>query len=228
MLQATPPLISLLLNPQGTVWALPARDGWTRRPRGMEPCPPVSPQGGGCRARCTVPQKESSLSSLFVFLAPKVKRPKLDAVKRLNFGSSTDIEELPIPSSPPQDITPPPSPKVPAELWGYGYVCNWGGGLGTQGLSDLEAEMSLASVHLRSEELWSLSRSPDAGADLGVEQALPPTRNPVLRRPPIREDFINVTSTGGDRAFLVLRDDPLGTGVQVGAAWGPHCPAWGC
>ncbi|XP_060028653.1 chromosome transmission fidelity protein 18 homolog isoform X2 [Erinaceus europaeus] len=107
---------------------------------------------------------------------PKAKRPKLDAVKRLNFGSSTDIEELPIPSSPPQDITPPPSPKVPAELWGYG--------------------------------------SPDAGADLGVEQALPPTRNPVLRRPPMREDFINVTSTGGDRAFLVLRDDPLGTGVQ--------------
>lgn len=50
-------------------------------------------------------------------------------------------------------------------------------------------------------------------------QGSPATRNPVLRRPPVLEDYINVTSTGGDRAFLVLRADPVGTGVQVGTVW---------
>lgn len=54
---------------------------------------------------------------------------------------------------------------------------------------------------------------------MGLIPASAATRNPVLRRPPILEDYINVTSTGGDRAFLVLRADPVGTGVQVGAIW---------
>lgn len=59
----------------------------------------------------------------------------------------------------------------------------------------------------------------DPGADLGLKGAPPAPRNPVLRRPPVLEDYVNVTSTGGDRAFLVLRADPGRTGVQVGAAW---------
>ncbi|XP_040604271.1 chromosome transmission fidelity protein 18 homolog isoform X1 [Mesocricetus auratus] len=54
----------------------------------------------------------------------------------------------------------------------------------------------------------------DASADKGTMQALPSPRNPVLRRPPVLEDYINVTSTGGERAFLVLRADLAGTGVQ--------------
>ncbi|XP_010833619.1 PREDICTED: chromosome transmission fidelity protein 18 homolog, partial [Bison bison bison] len=54
----------------------------------------------------------------------------------------------------------------------------------------------------------------DSGADAGLTQASLATRNPVLRRPPVLEDYVNVTSTGGDRAFLVLRADPVGTGVQ--------------
>lgn len=53
--------------------------------------------------------------------APRVKRPRLEAVKRLNFGQD-EMEELLLPDSPPQDITPPPSPEVPAELWGEGCV----------------------------------------------------------------------------------------------------------
>ncbi|MBZ3879673.1 Chromosome transmission fidelity protein 18-like protein [Sciurus carolinensis] len=101
---------------------------------------------------------------------PKVKRPKLEAVKRLDFR--LEREEPLLPDSPPRDITPPLSPEVPLELWGAG--------------------------------------SPDKGP----RQALPGTRNPVLRRPPVLEDFINVTSTSGDRAFLVLHADPTGTGVQ--------------
>ncbi|KAB0401636.1 hypothetical protein E2I00_007294 [Balaenoptera physalus] len=106
---------------------------------------------------------------------PKVKRSRLEAARRLNFRSD-EMEELLPPDSPTQDITPPPSPEVPAELWGKGPL--------------------------------------DTGADVGLTRASPAARNPVLRRPPVLEDYINVTSTGGDRAFLVLRADPVGTGVQ--------------
>ncbi|KAG3259252.1 chromosome transmission fidelity protein 18 homolog [Ictidomys tridecemlineatus] len=101
---------------------------------------------------------------------PKVKRPKLEAVKRLDFGPKR--EETLLPDSPPRDITPPLSPDVPPELLGAG--------------------------------------TPDTGS----RQALPGTCNPVLRRPPVLEDFINVTSTSGDRVFLVLHADPTGTGVK--------------
>lgn len=58
-------------------------------------------------------------------------------------------------------------------------------------------------------------RPSDVSADKAIVQALPSPRNPVLRRPPVLEDYINVTSTCGERAFLVLRADLTGTGVQV-------------
>uniref|UniRef100_F7IHX8 Chromosome transmission fidelity protein 18 homolog n=1 Tax=Callithrix jacchus TaxID=9483 RepID=F7IHX8_CALJA len=69
-------------------------------------------------------------------------------------------------------------------------------------------------------ELWG-HRSSDAAADVGLTQASPAPRNPVLRRPPILEDYVHVTSTEGIRAFLVLRADPVGTGVQSPL---PHVP----
>ncbi|XP_042639156.1 chromosome transmission fidelity protein 18 homolog [Orycteropus afer afer] len=105
---------------------------------------------------------------------PRIKRPRLEAVKRLNFGPE-EMEELP-PDSPPPGITPPPSPEVPTKLWDIGLL--------------------------------------DTGADTGPTLASPATRHPVLRRPPVLEDYVNVTSTSGRRAFLVLRADPTGTGVQ--------------
>ncbi|XP_068886139.1 chromosome transmission fidelity protein 18 homolog [Aphelocoma coerulescens] len=47
-------------------------------------------------------------------------------------------------------------------------------------------------------------------------QTTPPLeKKRVLRRPPILEDYINVTSTEGTRVFLVLRDDPCRTGVEL-------------
>lgn len=64
---------------------------------------------------------------------PRVKRPRLEAVKKLNFGLD-EMEEPPLPDFSPQEITPPPSPEVPADLWGEGRV-SWGtgvpGGLGS-------------------------------------------------------------------------------------------------
>lgn len=59
--------------------------------------------------------------SVCVSPAPRLKRPRLEAVKRLNFGLDEMEESLP-PDSPPQHITPPQSPEVPAELWGKGCV----------------------------------------------------------------------------------------------------------
>ncbi|XP_055220825.2 chromosome transmission fidelity protein 18 homolog isoform X3 [Gorilla gorilla gorilla] len=107
--------------------------------------------------------------------APRIKRPRLQVVKRLNFRSE-EMEEPPPPDSSPTDITPPPSPEDLAELWGHGVS--------------------------------------DAAADVGFTRASPAARNPVLRRPPILEDYVHVTSTEGVRAYLVLRADPMAPGVQ--------------
>ncbi|XP_041893299.1 chromosome transmission fidelity protein 18 homolog [Corvus kubaryi] len=52
-------------------------------------------------------------------------------------------------------------------------------------------------------------------------QTTPPLeKKRVLRRPPILEDYINVTSTEGTRVFLVLRDDPCRTGVELPGSLG--------
>ncbi|XP_055991176.1 chromosome transmission fidelity protein 18 homolog [Sorex fumeus] len=55
--------------------------------------------------------------------------------------------------------------------------------------------------------------SPRALAQQGRD-GLQGARNPVLRRPPVLEDYISVTSTAGHRAFLLLRPDPMGMGTQ--------------
>ncbi|NXK51855.1 CTF18 protein, partial [Chauna torquata] len=49
-------------------------------------------------------------------------------------------------------------------------------------------------------------------------QTTPPSqKNPkrVLKRPPVLEDYINVTSTEGTRVFMVVREDPSRTGVEL-------------
>lgn len=55
-------------------------------------------------------------------------------------------------------------------------------------------------------------------------QITPPShKNPkrVLKRPPILEDYINVTSTEGTRVFMAVREDPSRTGVEVRGVWRP-------
>ncbi|XP_036680702.1 chromosome transmission fidelity protein 18 homolog isoform X5 [Balaenoptera musculus] len=180
--------LEVLAELEGTTAMSPSRDPWPTvgRPRltfeetiaGGNAATHCSPGGpprnskGGARKRQLAADihEDRPLPS-----TPKVKRSRLEAARRLNFRSD-EMEELLPPDSPTQDITPPPSPEVPAELWGKGPL--------------------------------------DTGADVGLTRASPAARNPVLRRPPVLEDYINVTSTGGDRAFLVLRADPVGTGVQ--------------
>ncbi|KFO34757.1 chromosome transmission fidelity protein 18 homolog [Fukomys damarensis] len=133
---------------------------------------PPGSQGSSRRGARKRPEDAASPSKEPLPHTPKVKRRKLEAMKRLNFGP--EMEELQFPESPPRDITPPLSPEVPTELCGL----------------------------------------LDAVAEAGLAKGLHGTHNPVLRRPPVLEDYINVTSTGGDRAFLVLRPDSSGTGVQ--------------
>uniref|UniRef100_A0A5F8HD61 Chromosome transmission fidelity protein 18 homolog n=1 Tax=Monodelphis domestica TaxID=13616 RepID=A0A5F8HD61_MONDO len=104
--------------------------------------------------------------------APKLKKRKLEAVKKLTYG----LEEEPIsPTSPPRDITPPLSPE------------------------DLQGSLDISDVGL-------LQRTPPAAKDKKL----------VLKRPPVLEEYVNVTSTDGTRVFMVLKDDPLGVGVEVG------------
>ncbi|XP_063473038.1 chromosome transmission fidelity protein 18 homolog isoform X3 [Symphalangus syndactylus] len=136
------------------------------------PAASVGSSQGGARKRQVDAdlQPAGSLSH-----APRIKRPRLQVVKRLNFRSE-EMEEPPPPDSPPTDITPPPSPEDLAELWDHG--------------------------------------TSDAAGDVGLTRASPAARNPVLRRPPILEDYVHVTSTEGVRAYLVLRADPMATGVQ--------------
>nr|XP_058894449.1 chromosome transmission fidelity protein 18 homolog isoform X1 [Kogia breviceps] len=180
--------LEVLAELEGTTAMSPSRDPWPTvgRPRLTFE---ETIAGGNAATRCSPggPPRNSKGGARKRQLAadihgdrplpptPKVKRSRLEAARRLNFRSDDMEEPLP-PDSPTQDITPPPSPEVPAELWG--------------------------------------KRPLDTGADVGLTRASPAARNPVLRRPPVLEDYINVTSTGGDRAFLVLRADPVGTGVQ--------------
>ncbi|XP_026341275.1 chromosome transmission fidelity protein 18 homolog isoform X1 [Ursus maritimus] len=142
------------------------------RDRALPPSMSTGAQGTG--AECEAGEEPLFLPSASP--APRVKRLRLEVVKKLNFRPE-EVEEPLLPDSPAGDITPPPSPEVPAELWGKGPL--------------------------------------DAGAYVGLLQASLAARNPVLRRPPVLEDYVSVTSTGGSRAFLVLRADPVGTGVQT-------------
>uniref|UniRef100_A0A5F8HAU6 Chromosome transmission fidelity protein 18 homolog n=1 Tax=Monodelphis domestica TaxID=13616 RepID=A0A5F8HAU6_MONDO len=113
--------------------------------------------------------------------APKLKKRKLEAVKKLTYG----LEEEPIsPTSPPRDITPPLSPE------------------------DLQGAWNNSDVGL-------LQRTPPAAKDKKL----------VLKRPPVLEEYVNVTSTDGTRVFMVLKDDPLGVGVELSrcdGAWRGH------
>uniref|UniRef100_A0A2K5ET71 Chromosome transmission fidelity protein 18 homolog n=1 Tax=Aotus nancymaae TaxID=37293 RepID=A0A2K5ET71_AOTNA len=159
--------------------AAPGRGRWTRTRSRPAPRPAVGPGvAPGPRGGREAGQAAGSLPVSLA--APKIKWPRLQVVKRLNFRSEA-LEGPPPPDTPARDITPPPSPENLAELWGHGCVA------------------------------WGMGRVPasDAAADASAAP-----RNPVLRRPPILEDYVHVTSTEGVRAFLVLRADPMGTGVQ--------------
>ncbi|XP_007499338.1 chromosome transmission fidelity protein 18 homolog isoform X1 [Monodelphis domestica] len=128
-------------------------------------------------------------------LTPKLKKRKLEAVKKLTYG----LEEEPIsPTSPPRDITPPLSPEDLQGAWNN---------------RDLDELMERESLDIS--DVGLLQRTPPAAKDKKL----------VLKRPPVLEEYVNVTSTDGTRVFMVLKDDPLGVGVELSrcdGAWRGH------
>lgn len=126
MLERTLQLLVLQVDLQRTASVVPGRGSWPLTHRGTDSCSSVRLVLHGGRVQGWGSTSVSS-QSVCVSPAPKVKRPRLEAVKRLNFGQD-EMEELPLPDSPLQDITPPPSPEIPAELGGEGCVA-WGPGV---------------------------------------------------------------------------------------------------
>uniref|UniRef100_A0A8C6JV08 Chromosome transmission fidelity protein 18 homolog n=1 Tax=Melopsittacus undulatus TaxID=13146 RepID=A0A8C6JV08_MELUD len=63
--------------------------------------------------------------------------------------------------------------------------------------------------------VFSSSDPLDISGMAPLQNTPPSQKKRVLKRPPILEDYINVTSTEGTRVFMVLRDDPSRTGVEV-------------
>ncbi|XP_064376131.1 chromosome transmission fidelity protein 18 homolog [Dromaius novaehollandiae] len=68
-------------------------------------------------------------------------------------------------------------------------------------------------------------------SDMVPLQTTPPAeKNPkrVLKRPPVLEDYVNVTSTEGTRVFLVLKEDCCRTGVELpdSLGWNTHRPLY--
>ncbi|XP_078414773.1 chromosome transmission fidelity protein 18 homolog isoform X2 [Cetorhinus maximus] len=116
---------------------------------------------------------------------PRHKRPRLGAMKKLDFISQLSSEEPPPPDD---DITPPSSPE------------------------DLSQ-----SQYPRSPKT-SKQAMPDISGMAPIEEV--PSREVqkrVLKRPPVLEDYINVTSSDGTRVYLALQDEDARPGLKLDA-----------
>ncbi|XP_067858954.1 chromosome transmission fidelity protein 18 homolog isoform X2 [Heptranchias perlo] len=168
--------------------AIAAGDDFTRNgPSGKSQAPEQQDVPGGSVARkrdldaLNLPEEEEFPAHLLhqdqeqVMTAPKHKRPRLDAMKRLDFGSEVSSDEPPLPDD---DITPPSSPD------------------------DL-----FQSRHPRSPKTFkqdTLDLSDMAPMEETPSQEV---QKRVLKRPPVLEDYVNVTSTDGTRVYMVLQDE---------------------
>ncbi|KAK2533628.1 Chtf18 [Columba guinea] len=111
---------------------------------------------------------------------PKLKRQRLEAVKKLSFGADDEL-----------------APDI---------------------LQDAGAEAPSAPYTTRNLMLSSSDHLEMSG--MVPLQTTPPSKKRVLKRSPILEDYVNVTSTEGTRVFMVLKDDPSRTGVELSSCLG--------
>ncbi|XP_043835239.1 chromosome transmission fidelity protein 18 homolog [Dromiciops gliroides] len=184
---------------------IPSSIGIHHQQNGISPrknCPDVGDGSSKKKRGLTVDLKgqEEEKDSEFLFTGdltctPKPKRQKMEVVKKLTFG----LEEEPIyPDSPPKDITPPLSPEDFQEAWSN---------------RDLDKLLDQGPLDI---------------SDVGLLQMTPPVcrdKKRVLKRPPVLEEYVNVTSTDGTRVFMALKDDPSGVGVKLSrcdADWRGH------
>uniref|UniRef100_A0A8C5Q1K2 Chromosome transmission fidelity protein 18 homolog n=1 Tax=Leptobrachium leishanense TaxID=445787 RepID=A0A8C5Q1K2_9ANUR len=123
-------------------------------------------------------QEDFSDSFLEPPVTPKSKRPRIEAVKKLDFGTSRADDHFLAISD---DITPPPSPDHP----------------------ERRAARFLGSDILDVSDMDPLQVTPTE-----------PEQKRVLKRPPVFEEYIHVTSSDGSRVYMTLREDTAGTGAQ--------------
>ncbi|XP_038675474.1 chromosome transmission fidelity protein 18 homolog [Scyliorhinus canicula] len=114
---------------------------------------------------------------------PRHKKPRLGAMKRLDFMSQLRSDEPPPLDD---DITPPSSPE------------------------DLPESRRPRSPKTSEQDM------PDISGLAPIEEI--PSREVqkrVLKRPPVLEDYINVTSSDGTRVYLVLQDEDARPGLKL-------------
>ncbi|XP_078095921.1 chromosome transmission fidelity protein 18 homolog [Mustelus asterias] len=127
-------------------------------------------------------QEQGFVTSLLA-ATPRHKRPRLGAMKKLDFMSQ-------LPSSEPllldDDITPPSSPEDFPQ-----------------------------SRHSRNPKI-SNQEMPDISGMAPIDE-IPSQKvqKQVLKRPPVLEDYINVTSSNGTRVYLVLQDEDEWPGLKL-------------
>ncbi|XP_070811381.1 chromosome transmission fidelity protein 18 homolog isoform X3 [Pituophis catenifer annectens] len=110
--------------------------------------------------------------------APKPKRRRLEAMKRLDFGQLNRI----VSEDSPQDSSAPT--------------------LSSNDLSEYLDERNPRPDVADQEEI----------SDIVLLHATPPGKEEsgkILKRPPILQDYINVTSTNGTRVFMVVKEDGM-------------------
>ncbi|KAM4631622.1 chromosome transmission fidelity protein 18 homolog [Discoglossus pictus] len=120
-------------------------------------------------------EEEDELSESFFEppITPKHKRPRIEAVKKLDFGADEYVGNSTVISD---DITPPPSPD---------YT-----------LKKKERNTFLSCDALEVSDMAPLQVTPTESE-----------KKRVLKRPPVLEEYIHVTSSDGSRAYMALRED---------------------
>ncbi|XP_064414808.1 chromosome transmission fidelity protein 18 homolog isoform X2 [Latimeria chalumnae] len=125
-----------------------------------------------------------------LLITPKHKRPRLEAVRKLDFNLENNSAASALPSD---EITPPSSPED--------YSTSRNSRTRIQFNQDTHEVSDMAPLQLTPTESQ---------------------RKHVLKRPPVLEDYLNVTATDGTRVFMVLKDDQTGAGLkqpELGVGW---------
>ncbi|XP_029431902.1 chromosome transmission fidelity protein 18 homolog [Rhinatrema bivittatum] len=131
--------------------------------------------------RKTQQTSSSDNHTKFTELTPKHKRPKLEAVKKLDFG----VDDLPILDFAYVNSSPPP-PEQNSKM------------------QSTRSTKFLSSDALEISDLAPLEVTP-------TEE----DRKRVLKRPPVLEEYVHVTSTEGSRVYMALKEDHLESRAEL-------------
>ncbi|XP_062444111.1 chromosome transmission fidelity protein 18 homolog [Rhea pennata] len=202
------------------------------------PSPPPAPRVSQFRSRKQTPGEDAAARSA-AHLGEGARGPPAANPKKRELGSSPRRlagEE----ASPGGQLPPPPSaaltPKPKRQRLEAVKKLNFGAG--DELVPDFPQDaVTLPPYPMAPAALQSASGLMFSNLDpLGMNDMVPlqttppPEKNPkrVLKRPPILEDYVNVTSTEGTRVFLVLKEDCSRTGVELpdSLGWNAHRPLY--